>query len=67
MVRLKSQESIRTLRGRLRWEGDLDAMRRSRFENEPEPGHNTHWLPEPGSHQASSYGKTHTKRARPAF
>jgi Arc/MetJ family transcription regulator len=29
LVRLKAQEQIRDLRGRLRWEGDLDAMRGS--------------------------------------
>ncbi len=34
LVRLKSQESARSLRGQLHWEGDLDAMRRSRFEDE---------------------------------
>lgn len=38
LVRLKSQESIRSLRGQLHWEGDLDAMRRSRFEDERELG-----------------------------
>lgn len=27
LVRLKSQERIRSLRGQLRWEGDLDALR----------------------------------------
>lgn len=31
LVQLKSQEQVRALRGRLRWEGDLDAMRESRF------------------------------------
>lgn len=30
-VHLKEQESIRKLRGQLRWEGDLREMRRSRF------------------------------------
>lgn len=30
LVRLKSQEQIRSLRGHLRWEGDLHAMRESR-------------------------------------
>jgi Arc/MetJ family transcription regulator len=29
LVRLKSQEAIRTARGKLRWEGDLEAMRLS--------------------------------------
>ena len=28
LVRLKEQEEIRGLRGKLRWTGDLDAMRR---------------------------------------
>jgi Arc/MetJ family transcription regulator len=27
LVRLKEQERLRAVRGRLRWEGDLDAMR----------------------------------------
>lgn len=31
LVQLKSQERVRVLRGQLRWEGDLDAMRESRF------------------------------------
>ena len=30
LVRLKQQEKIRSLRGKLRWEGSLDAMRRDR-------------------------------------
>jgi Arc/MetJ family transcription regulator len=30
LVRLKDQENVRAVRGRLRWEGDLDAMRRDR-------------------------------------
>ncbi|BCU07891.1 type II toxin-antitoxin system VapB family antitoxin [Allochromatium tepidum] len=28
LVRLKEQERLRTARGKLHWEGDLDAMRR---------------------------------------
>ena len=28
LIRLKRQEVIRSLRGKLHWEGDLDAMRR---------------------------------------
>jgi Arc/MetJ family transcription regulator len=28
LVRLKGQEQLRRLRGKLKWEGDLDAMRR---------------------------------------
>jgi Arc/MetJ family transcription regulator len=28
LLRLKQQEQIRDYRGKLRWEGDLDAMRR---------------------------------------
>ncbi len=31
LVRLKQQEGIRRLRGKLKWEGDLNAMRRDRF------------------------------------
>jgi Arc/MetJ family transcription regulator len=30
LVRLKEQEQIRSARGQLRWEGDLEAMRRDR-------------------------------------
>ena len=30
LIRLKEQEGIRTLRGKLRWTGDLDKMRRDR-------------------------------------
>lgn len=30
LVRLKAQEQIRKLRGKLAWEGDLDAMRSDR-------------------------------------
>ena len=37
LVRLKEQEQIRTLRGKLHWEGDLDAMRADRFADVPEP------------------------------
>ena len=32
VVRLKAQERIRDLRGRIAWEGDLEASRFSRFE-----------------------------------
>ena len=28
LIRMKMQEQVRRLRGRLRWTGDLDAMRR---------------------------------------
>ncbi len=31
IVRLRAQERIRDLRGRISWEGDLDELRRSRF------------------------------------
>jgi Arc/MetJ family transcription regulator len=31
LVRVKSQEQVRSLRGKLHWEGDLDAMRQGRF------------------------------------
>jgi Arc/MetJ family transcription regulator len=30
LLRLKEQEKIRSARGKLRWEGDLEAMRRDR-------------------------------------
>jgi Arc/MetJ family transcription regulator len=30
LLRLKRQEGIRSLRGKLDWQGDLDAMRRDR-------------------------------------
>jgi Arc/MetJ family transcription regulator len=30
LIRLKRQEEIRNLRGKLHWEGDLDEMRRNR-------------------------------------
>jgi len=33
LVRLKEQESIRSLRGRLQWEGDLQEMRRDRLDD----------------------------------
>lgn len=29
LIKLKRQESIRNLRGKLKWEGDLDALRTS--------------------------------------
>jgi Arc/MetJ family transcription regulator len=31
LVALKRQERIRRFRGKLKWEGDLDSMRRDRF------------------------------------
>ena len=31
LVRLKAQERVRSLRGKLRWEGDLDTLREGRF------------------------------------
>jgi Arc/MetJ family transcription regulator len=31
LIRLKSQEKVRELRGKLHWEGDLDVMREGRF------------------------------------
>jgi len=34
MVRLKRQAEMRRLRGKLRWEGDLKAMRRDRLTKE---------------------------------
>ena len=33
MVRLKAQEGIKKLRGKVKWEGDLAAMRKGRFLN----------------------------------
>ncbi|MGP8253436.1 MAG: type II toxin-antitoxin system VapB family antitoxin [Terracidiphilus sp.] len=33
VVQLKKQEGIKKLRGKVRWEGDLNAMRESRFLN----------------------------------
>lgn len=30
LVRLKKQEGIRALRGKVQWDGDLDELRRSR-------------------------------------
>ena len=33
LVRLHEQAEIRSLRGKLRWEGDLGRMRESRFAN----------------------------------
>jgi Arc/MetJ family transcription regulator len=32
-VQLKRQEGIKKLRGKIKWEGDLDAMREGRFLN----------------------------------
>jgi Arc/MetJ family transcription regulator len=31
LVRLLSQEEVRTLRAKVRWEGDMDGMREDRF------------------------------------
>ncbi len=31
LIELRSQEEVKALRGRLRWEGDLDRMREGRF------------------------------------
>jgi Arc/MetJ family transcription regulator len=33
LVRLKRQEGIKKLRGKLHWEGDLDQVRRGRFQD----------------------------------
>ncbi len=30
LVRLRGQEAVRALRGKIEWQGDLDAMRRDR-------------------------------------
>lgn len=35
LVRLKLQEEVRSLRGQLNWEGDLESMRRNLPEMEP--------------------------------
>jgi Arc/MetJ family transcription regulator len=32
LIQLKEQAQVRDLRGKLRWEGDLDSMREGRFE-----------------------------------
>jgi Arc/MetJ family transcription regulator len=37
LVRLKAQEQVRGLRGRLRWEGDLNALRTDRLDETPAP------------------------------
>jgi Arc/MetJ family transcription regulator len=34
LMSLKAQEQVRELKGQLRWEGDLEAMRLSRFQEE---------------------------------
>lgn len=34
LVKLKGQERIRELRGKIQWEGDLDQMRRNRLDEE---------------------------------
>lgn len=36
LVRLKAQEGIKKLRGKVKWEGDLAAMREGRFFNREE-------------------------------
>jgi len=33
MIRLRAQEGIKKLRGKVKWEGDLEAMREGRFVN----------------------------------
>jgi len=37
LLRLKAQEQIRALRGRLHWEGDLDTLRTDRLDDTPAP------------------------------
>ncbi len=32
LIQMKEQTQVRELRGKLRWEGDLDSMREGRFE-----------------------------------
>lgn len=40
MISLKAQEGIKKLRGKVKWEGDLDAMREGRFLDwEPDTAH----------------------------
>jgi len=34
LVRMRRQEAVRALRGKVTWEGDLNAMRRGRFSDE---------------------------------
>ena len=34
LIRLRQQSEVRNLRGKLHWEGDLDEMRQSRFQEE---------------------------------
>ncbi len=33
-VQIRSQEGVRKLRGKLHWEGDLDQLRRGRFQDD---------------------------------
>jgi len=33
LIRLREQEEIRSLRGKLPWEGDLNELREARFDN----------------------------------
>lgn len=33
LIRLRQQSEVRNLRGKLHWEGDLDEMRQSRFQD----------------------------------
>jgi len=42
-VRLKSQENIRSLRGQLHWEGDLDELRAARLMAESSPTNGDDW------------------------
>lgn len=34
LIRLRQQGEVRSLRGKLHWEGDLDEMRQSRFQTD---------------------------------
>jgi Arc/MetJ family transcription regulator len=55
LVRLKSQEQIRALRGQLHWEGDLDALRTSRLDPDREQA-------EPQGTPAGGAGLAHVDR-----
>ena len=37
LVRMRSQEQIRTLRGQLHWEGDLETLREDRLHDDQDP------------------------------
>jgi len=41
LVMLRRQEQVRALRGKLHWEGDLDALRQNRFADQGAAPHET--------------------------